>query len=297
VSLLGSASRYSIDSYQEDSATADLTGLWVAIHKGQLNESLDGVSYVVTGSIREIVEVTKSGSTYYLRTCSESENRQVMTVLGNTITVTMNRDLAELTKSSNTLMTGTASHSVTDSTYAGTINMKKVAPLGDSFGVFNYYSADHATNINTASCFQEGSLHIVGTKGLFSQWSDAEMFSAAEWASSDAFQQTSYLYSRAGTAEAVKQLRFRDGSVGVAANVREYPVGSETVNASTQKAEVNAYKSSFSINSVMSGTVDLSFAIASATSSAVTTTTTTSASNTGSGSNINWLWGWIKWPW
>jgi hypothetical protein len=68
VSLAGTDSRYNIDSYQEETTlTADLTGLWIAIHNGTLNETADGVDYTVTGSIREIVEVTKSGNVFYLR--------------------------------------------------------------------------------------------------------------------------------------------------------------------------------------------------------------------------------------
>ena len=103
-------------------------------------------------------------------------------------------------------MSGTASHSATDSSYSGTVEMKKVAALGESFGLFSYLDSGNQADVATASCFQEASLHVVGSISLFSKWADLELGNFTDWSGSTLYQ-SSYLFSRAGTADPVRQAR------------------------------------------------------------------------------------------
>ncbi len=282
---VGSDSRYSIDAYKESTTlTSDLTGLWIAVHNGTLNETSNGVDYVVTGNIREIVEVTKSGSVFYVRSCLKPEIKNAVSMSGNNISFAVNDEQAQLTKTSYTAMAGTAAHSTSGSNYSGTLKMKKVAPLNDTFGLFNYLNNSSGKDIATAGCFQEGSLHVVGTKFGISKWSDVEIANITDWSASS-FHQTAYMFSRGGTADAVKKVRFIESSVAAGATTREYPTGSETVSVSTSASTNSAYKSNFDVGGVISGTSDLSFpGIAAATASsgtgAAASTTTTSGTDT-----------------
>lgn len=301
---VGSDSRYSIDAYKESTTlTSDLTGLWIAIHNGTLNETADGVDYTVTGNIREIVEVTQSGGVLYLRSCLKPELKNVISVSGNNVTFAVNDEQAQLTKTGNTAMSGTAAHSTSGSSYSGTLKMKKVAPLNDTFGLFNYLNTSLGNDVATAGCLQEGSLHVVGSKLGFSKWSDVELANITDW-SSPTFHQTGYMFSRAGTADPVKQVRFTEGSIASGATVREYPAGSEAVSVSTSASTSSAYKSAFSVGGVITGTTDLAFAIAAAapapgtaTTGAATSTTTTSSATPGSFdflSMLSWMAGIFK---
>ncbi len=298
---VGSDSRYSIDAYKESTTlTSDLTGLWMAIHNGTLYETSDGVDYTVTGNIREIVEVTKSGSVFYVRSCLKPEIKNVVSISSNDISFAINDEQAQLTKTSFTAMSGTAAHSTSGSSYSGTLKMKKVLPLNDTFGLFNYLNTSLGKDVATAGCFQEASLHVVGSKLGFSKWSDVEFANITDW-SAATFHQTGYMFSRAGTADAVKKVRFMEGSIASGATVREYPAGNETVSVATSSSTSSAYTSSFSVGGVISGTTDLSFAIAApvastgtTTTSAATSTTTTSAYTPGSFdflSMVSWMTG------
>lgn len=286
MTLAGSSadSRYSIDSYEEDTAlTTDLSGLWIAIHNGTLKESKDGVDYTITGNIREIVEVTKSGSVFYVRTCLHPEIKNALSISGNSISFTVNDEQAQLTKTSNTAMAGNAAHSTSGSAYSGTLKMKKVAPLNDTFGLFNYLNASLGKDVATAGCIQEGSLRVVGTKFGISKWADVEVANITDW-SSATFHQTGYMFSRGGSADAVNQIRFAEGSVASGSVVREYPAGNETVSISTSSSTSSVYKSSFSVGGVIAGTSDLGFsgiavAGASTAGSGGATSTTTSGTD------------------
>ena len=277
---IGSSSRYDINSYAEDkSQTADLTGLWIAVHEGTLKETTDGVDYTVTGNIREIVAISKSGGVYQMRTCLEPETLHVLSVSGDQVSVDMNDEHATLTLSSNTVMSGTASHNQSDSKYSGTLKMKKVAPLGDSFGLFSYISDSQAVSTETAGCLQEGSLHVVGSKLGFSKWADVELANITDW-SSATFRQTGYLYSRGGTADPVRQLRFMEGTASAGATVREYPESGESVSASVTATSAEAYTGAF-VLSGKNGSVKLDLPFVAADALVVTTGSAAASSSSG----------------
>lgn len=264
--LAGSASRYDIDAYEEKSSlNGDLTGLWITLHNGTLKEKVDGVNYTITGNIREIVQITRTNNVYYLRTCLEPETKHVMSVSGSSVSGMVNDEQVELTAASNTAMSGTASHSATDSSYSGTVEMKKVAALGESFGLFSYLDSGNQADVATASCFQEASLHVVGSISLFSKWADLELGNFTDWSGSTLYQ-SSYLFSRAGTADPVRQARFAEGVSSLTA--REFPVDDEIITVAVDSTSEASYHSTFAVGSLIAGSVTLDFDFAAVAHSA-----------------------------
>jgi hypothetical protein len=257
ISPNGSSSRYSIDSYQENtSLTTDLSGMWMVIHNGTLKETADGVDYTVTGSIRELVEISQSGGVFYVRTCLSPEARNALTVSGNNVSMLLNAEQAILTRSGFTVMSGTASHSASATNYSGTVKMKKIAALNTTLGSFSFLNSGLGKDTLAANCLQEGSLHVVGKKSLFSKWADIEIGNVTDW-SAGTYHQTGYMYSVAGTADPVQKLRFTDGVVGSPGAVREYPLSGETVAVTVSNTGPSAYVSSLSVESVIAGGVNL----------------------------------------
>ena len=290
--LKGQGSRFSIESYHRvDGINEDLTGLWIAIHDGLLTETMDGVDYEISGYIREIVEIREQGGSYYLRSCLESNRRQPITMVAENVSFIMNGEQVDLINSGNTLMSGTAAHDSANSSYTGTLAMKKVASLDDSFGQFDYYNASDVNEPASASCFQEGYLHVVGSKLFVSQWSDVEVFSVAQWSGGDAFKQTGYLLSRDGSADAVRELKFIEGMVAVDNTTRQYT----GVTVTTDNASVNAYSSSFAVSGGASGSIDLSFNIGSEGTGS--DYTAVDAGDVNGGSNGYSWWDWGSWNW
>lgn len=255
----GKSERFSIDSYTVSTSASDLSGLWVAIHSGTMLKAEGNVDYNITGSIREVVRIQKIGEEYYVRSCLESEEEHVLSISGDDISFEMNLDQVELTKVSNTRLSGSASHDLGGSSYSGTLEMKKVAVIGDDFGAFSFYASDSSTHLATASCFQDGYLRVVGKMFGISQWADVEVFTAADWLSDSDYEQLSYLISREGSADPVKQMQFIEGGLAVPMPyVREYEGG---LSVTTTVAEVNAYHADIIVDAVMSGAVDLVFDI------------------------------------
>lgn len=274
---VGENARYDINTYREDkSLNADLTGLWIALHEGTLNETVDGIKYNMTGNIREIVEITRSAGVYYVRSCLFPESRHVVSVSGNTATAAYNDVSVEMTIASNTAMSGEAWRSASSSEYSGTVQMKKVAALGETFGLFSFVNGSHVKETATASCFQEASLHVVGSQLMFSKWADVELANVSDWTSSQ-LRQTGYLYSIGGTADPVRQLRFADGSEAAGLTVREYPEDGETVSATITTSTATTYVSEFSLES-LTGAVQLDMDIADASAVVVAPTAGSSSS-------------------
>lgn len=252
-------SRFDIEAYHEIDSNADLQGLWLAVHEGTLHQTSGDVDYTITGFIREVIEIRQHDGEYFLRTCVEPEHEQTLDIFDGKIRVQINADLAEFDWESNTFLQGVASHDDSDSDYNGTVAMKKIAAFGEWLGSFHFYSAEHQEQLLDASCFQEGKLQVVGTMLGISQWANVDILSVSSWEETGAFHRLSYLVSREGNADPVRELTFVDGELGNASLVsREY---ADSLSVSTISAGVNYYQSSFAVDDVINGVVNIDYSM------------------------------------
>lgn len=298
--LFATSSRFAIESYQTHDDRQDLTGLWMTIHNGRLDETIDDIDYEITGNIREIVAITRVHGDYYLRTCVQPGTLRPMSLSGSQVSVQMNDDLAELTIIDNARLSGTASHDWPDSRYDGTVEMKKIAAAGDTFGHFGFYRADGQAVTATADCFQEGDLHVVGSQSIFSQWADVEILSVASLAADDSYRQTAYLTSREGTADPARKLVFTSGGPAVDPTVQQFPIAGENIAIGSSTASVNAFNTSLAVDSFINA--DIAIYHDMATANTVTAVASDDNNTTTTDGSFDWSdlgseWGWDWWSW
>lgn len=229
----------------------------------------------------------------------------MVSVSGTSVSTTVNDEQVKLTASSNTAMAGTAAHSATDSSYSGTVQMKKVAALGESFGLFSYLDSNGSSDVATAGCFQEASLHVVGKMSFFSKWADLEIGNFTDWSGATVYQ-SGYAFSRAGTADPVRKARFAEGVSGNSLTAREYPLNGETVAIEVASSTEASYRSTFNVSGLIAGSVSLDFDFAAISPDATTagtdgssgslpaSTTTTSTSSPDFLSMLQWMSGIFK---
>jgi len=253
-------SRFDVNSYYEGGGQSDLSGVWIAIHEGTLLENSSNVDYEISGFIREIVEIRERSGAYYLRTCLEPEKEQLISQQGEQLSVTMNMDVAILSYIDNQNLQGTASHNESDSSYSGSVEMRKVADLGAQFGDFVVYDHSSQTQQLEANCFQEGAVYVLGSMLGISQWARVEIMNMAHY-DQDNFYTTGFLVSREGTADAVRNVVVQSGVLGSVGQRAEYESG---ICVDTSAIQLNQLQSQLNVSGEFNGAINLSFDIGNA---------------------------------
>ncbi|HEY9034068.1 MAG TPA: hypothetical protein VIN71_09040 [Pseudomonadales bacterium] len=300
--LAGNLSRFDINSYQAMPATDELSGLWITIHQGRRNERIDDIDYDISGHIRETLSISRVDGVYYLRSCLTPGQPQALSVTGDQVTVMINDDVAELTLSGNNRMDGRASHQTASSSYDGSLAMKKVAGPDALLGDFAFYDGTALLGNLPAACFQEAALHVTGKKSLFSQWAAVEMLTVSD-RFTDSYRQTAYLVSRDGSADPVRKISFTSASAGSDPWIQAFPSGSETVQLAPSIASVNSFAGRFTIDTQLSGLINIDFPMASTELAPAATSTSAPASEPANDNNdpdwaafaSQWRWDWWNW--